>query len=251
VSYMQKNCWIVADDDEPFIIRNITQTEKTVSVYGFGGHFGFEGRITIPPAGLYAIEKTGSADAVVKEFIMKSTAAANRSLNIVCEEAHGGTVISDQSRLRNLGDEVSRVLVGAGRGERFRICSGYISFMQNRIWQKHNKLCFVFFSVFLLIIGSFTIYYNLNIYITQKKTNALQLAQSAAVMIPVEILDKLNADPEDIYLSEYSQIKNSLMGFKKINLNVDFAYFIFNFFGYFRFEANTEYIYKLNGYEFT
>lgn len=128
VSYMQKNCWIVADDDEPFIIRNITQTEKTVTIYGFGGHFGFEGRITIPPTGLYAIEKTGSADAVVKEFIQRSTAAANRSLNIVCEEAHDGAVISDQSRLKNLGDEVSRMLVGAGRGERFRIRSGYISF---------------------------------------------------------------------------------------------------------------------------
>jgi microcystin-dependent protein len=127
VSYMQKNCWIVADD-EPYIIRTITQTEKTVTVYGFGGHFGLEGRITIPPAGMYAISKTGSTDCVVKEFILKSTATANRSLNIICADVQGDDIISDQSRLKNLGDEVARVLIGAGRGERFCIENGAILF---------------------------------------------------------------------------------------------------------------------------
>lgn len=68
VSYVQKNCWIITDEGEPFIIRNIQQSEKTVTVYAYGGHFGFEGRVTIPDTGMYAIEKTGSADAVVNSM---------------------------------------------------------------------------------------------------------------------------------------------------------------------------------------
>jgi microcystin-dependent protein len=127
VSYMQKNCWIVADD-EPYIIRTITQTEKMVTVYGFGGHFGLEGRITIPPAGMYAISKTGSADDVVKTLVSGSTPSGSRSLNIVCADVQSGEIISDQSRLKNLGDEVARVLIGAGRGERFCIENGSILF---------------------------------------------------------------------------------------------------------------------------
>lgn len=128
VSYVQKNCWIITDVGEPFIIRNIQQTEKTVTVYAYGGHFGFEGRVTIPDTGMYAIEKTGSADAVVKEFIRKSTPVGNRSLNITCAANQGGATISDQSRYKNLGDEVSRVLITAGRGEQFSLYGGSIIF---------------------------------------------------------------------------------------------------------------------------
>ncbi|GEM_PF-6078307 len=132
VSFLQKNCWIVDDKDEPFIIRSITQNETTVTVVAYGCHWGFEGRITTPNAGSYAIEKTGSADQVAKGFINDTLTKTNKNLNITVADgrpvAPNEAPISDQSRYKNLGDEVVRVLKNAGLGERFTYEDRIITF---------------------------------------------------------------------------------------------------------------------------
>lgn len=125
VSFLQKNCWIVDEenDNEPYIIRNIRQNETLVTVTAYGAHWGFEGRITIPEDGEYAIEAEGSADTVVKEFI-NSTLTGNRGLNITTDPPKplkdNEIAISDQTRYKNLGDEIVRILNASGRGEKFR-----------------------------------------------------------------------------------------------------------------------------------
>lgn len=113
--YLQKNGWIVTD--EPYIIKHIKQELEEITVTAYGGHQLLKQRVTVPATGQYAIELTGSADAVVKHFINQS----KRGLPLVTAAAQGGVSISDQSRLKNLGDEVERVLIGAGRGEKYTL----------------------------------------------------------------------------------------------------------------------------------
>ncbi len=115
--YLQKNGWIVTD--EPYIIKYIKQDTKEITVTAYGGHQLLKQRVTVPAAEQYAIEYTGSADEVVKHFINQS----KRGLPLVTATAQGGVSISDQSRLKNLGDEVERVLIGAGRGARYTLDS--------------------------------------------------------------------------------------------------------------------------------
>lgn len=113
--YLQKNSWLVDDDGEPFIIKHIVQDLSTLTVTAYGAHRLLEQRVTMPYTGGYAIELTGSADAVVKHFINESL----RGLPLTTAAPQAGASISDQSRWKNLGDEVARVLTGAGRGEVF------------------------------------------------------------------------------------------------------------------------------------
>lgn len=130
-AFLQKNCWIVDDNDEPFIIRNITQDEENMTITAYGAHWGFEGRITIPPSNTYAIEKTGCSDEVVKFFINQTLTRTNSSLNIVTAEIKRGDYeedISDQTRYKNLGDEIVRILYNAGRGEQFTFKGDCIEF---------------------------------------------------------------------------------------------------------------------------
>jgi microcystin-dependent protein len=111
--YLQKNGWIVTD--EPYIIKHIQQDLQEITITAYGGHQLLKQRVTVPATGQYAIELTGSADAVVKHFINQS----KRGLPLATAAVQGGVTISDQSRWKNLGDEVERVLIGAGRGEKF------------------------------------------------------------------------------------------------------------------------------------
>ena len=111
--YLQRNSWIVTD--EPYIVKHIAQGMDEITITAYGGHQLLAQRVTLPGVGEYAIEHTGSADAVVKKFVDQSM----RGLPMVTAAAQGGINISDQSRLKNLGDEVARVLSGSGRGEMF------------------------------------------------------------------------------------------------------------------------------------
>lgn len=111
--YLQKNGWIVTD--EPYVIKHIKQELEEITVTAYGGHQLLKQRVTAPATGQYAIEHTGSADAVVKHFINQS----KRGLPLATAAVQGGVTISDQSRWKNLGDEVERVLIGAGRGEKY------------------------------------------------------------------------------------------------------------------------------------
>lgn len=113
--YLQKNGWIVMDDGDPYIIKHIKQEVEQVTITAYGGHQLLTQRVTVPPGGLYAIAHTGSADAVVKHFINQSV----RGATLVTSPAQGGATISDQSRLKPLGDEVARILSGSGRGEKY------------------------------------------------------------------------------------------------------------------------------------
>lgn len=115
VHFIERDGWIVLEDGEPFVIRHIEQTDETVTVTAYGGHALLEQRITLPAAKKYAVEATGSADEVVKAFINASL----RGLPLATAAAQSGTSISEQSRLKPLADEVQRVLIGAGRGEKF------------------------------------------------------------------------------------------------------------------------------------
>lgn len=114
--YMRKNGWIVMDDGEPYIIKHIVQGLEQITVTAYGCHKLLEQRITGGGAlKTEMISKTGSADAVVKHFIDQ----CKGDLPLVTAPTHSGSTISDQTRLKGLGDEVSRILTGAGRGERY------------------------------------------------------------------------------------------------------------------------------------
>ena len=114
--YLQKNGWIVTD--EPYVIKHIKQELEEITVTAYGGHQLLKQRVTAPATGQYAIEHTGSADAVVKHFINQS----KRGLPLATAAVQGGVTISDQSRWKNLGDEVERVLIGAGRAKSSYSC---------------------------------------------------------------------------------------------------------------------------------
>lgn len=120
--YLQKNGWIV--DEEPFIIKHIQQGMNDITITAYGGHQLLTQRVIAPGTGDYAVEYTGSSDAVVKYFIDQS----KRGLPLSTAAVQGGVTISDQSRWKNLGDEVARVLTGSGRGEKFDIVDGEVVF---------------------------------------------------------------------------------------------------------------------------
>ncbi len=117
VHFLQRNGFIVRDD-APYIIKHIIQDTELVTVTAHGCHAMLEQRITGGGATKNVrLTKTGSADTVVKYFITQSKG----DLPLVCAASRGGASISDQTRLKPLGDEVARILSGAGLGEKFTL----------------------------------------------------------------------------------------------------------------------------------
>jgi hypothetical protein len=123
VHYLQRNGFIVTD--EPFIIKHITQGLEEVEVIAYGCHKLLESRLTGSGATKNKqVSKTGSADVVVKHFID----LFKGDLPITTKAPRAGANISDQTRLKSLGDEVQRILLGAGRGELFALDNNTITF---------------------------------------------------------------------------------------------------------------------------
>ena len=117
--------------DEPYIVKHIAQGMDEITITAYGGHQLLAQRVTLPGVGKSTpAEHTGSADAVVKKFVDQSM----RGLPMVTAAAQGGINISDQSRLKNLGDEVARVLSGSGRGEMFVLIRKTSKSYLTRIW---------------------------------------------------------------------------------------------------------------------
>jgi hypothetical protein len=116
VYFIEKNGWIVTDDGEPLVVKQIKQTQELLVVTAYNGHKLLEQRITKNTL----LTRTGSADDVAKYFIDQSIG----DLPITTAAAQAGTSISDQSRLANLGNEVARVCDGSGLGERFTLTEG-------------------------------------------------------------------------------------------------------------------------------
>lgn len=116
--FIEKNGWIVDDYDEPFIVKYIKQGMTKITVKAYSGHKLLQQRITGSGTGKKTtVTKTGGPDEVVKYFINQSKG----DLPITTADVNSGTSISDQTRLKNLGDEVSRILVAAERGELFTL----------------------------------------------------------------------------------------------------------------------------------
>ena len=105
----------------PFIIKRIVLDNDILTVQAVSPHELFERRITIPPDGSYAVTGSGTPDKVVKDFI-RGCISGGRSLPVrVAADQTDGARISDTSRLKNLGDEVSRVCAAHGIGEVFTL----------------------------------------------------------------------------------------------------------------------------------
>jgi hypothetical protein len=117
VHFLQRNGFLVREGT-PYIIKHIIQDTELVTVTAHGCHVMLEQRITGGGATKNErLTKTGSADTVVKHFITQSKG----DLPLVCAASRGGASISDQTRLKPLGDEVARILSGAGLGEKFTL----------------------------------------------------------------------------------------------------------------------------------
>lgn len=116
--FLQKNHFIVTDDMEPFIIRNIEQGMEQVTITAYGLHALLNMRITGGGAiKNVEVAKSGSPDVVIKHFIDQ----CKGDLPIVTKATKSGTNITDQTRLKVLGDEVERICLGAGLGELFEL----------------------------------------------------------------------------------------------------------------------------------
>ncbi len=117
VHFLQRNGFLVREGT-PYIIKHIIQDTELVTVTAHGCHAMLEQRITGGGATKNVrLTKTGSADTVVKHFITQSVG----DLPLACAASRGGASISDQTRLKPLGDEVARILSGAGLGEKFTL----------------------------------------------------------------------------------------------------------------------------------
>ncbi len=89
-----------------------------------------------------------------------------------------------------------------------------------RMLRKYSKIIIIL----MILAGVLFAYQTVVDYQNEVNRNALRLAETAQAFIPVGMLDKLQAKPEDTALSEYQHIKNSLIKFKQLNKNVEFAY---------------------------
>jgi hypothetical protein len=131
--YFETDGWIVDEEDRPFIIRYIYQSEadQMVKVVAYSPHFGLMKRITRPNQGDPILTATGTADKVVKTFI-RDTAPDDdeyRGLGIVCApDRIDGPIITEQTRRHNLGDRIAAILAAAGRREVWRWNGGNITF---------------------------------------------------------------------------------------------------------------------------
>lgn len=131
--YFETDGWIVDEEDRPFIIRYIYQSEadQLVKVVAYSPHFGLTKRITRPNQGDPMLTATGTADKIVKTFI-RDTAPDDdeyRGLGIVCApDRIDGPTITEQTRRHNLGDRIAAILAAAGRREVWRWNGGNITF---------------------------------------------------------------------------------------------------------------------------
>jgi len=131
--YFETDGWIVDEEDRPFIIRYIYQSEadQLVKVVAYSPHFGLTKRITRPNQGDPMLTATGTADKVVKTFIRDTVPDDDeyRGLGIVCApDRIDGPIITEQTRRHNLGDRIAAILAAAGRREVWRWNGGNITF---------------------------------------------------------------------------------------------------------------------------
>ena len=104
----------------PFIVKRVIIENTILQVQGVSPHEFLERRITIPPSGKYAVTNAGTPDKVVKDLIRACTSASNRVLPIFClPDRLTGISVSETSRLKTLGDEISRICAACGVGEVF------------------------------------------------------------------------------------------------------------------------------------
>lgn len=131
--YFETDGWIVDEEDRPFIIRYIYQSEadQLVKVVAYSPHFGLTKRITRPNQGDPILTATGTADKIVKTFI-RDTAPDDdeyRGLGIVCApDRIDGPTITEQTRRHILGDRIAAILAAAGRREVWSWNGGNITF---------------------------------------------------------------------------------------------------------------------------
>ena len=131
--YFETDGWIVDEEDRPFIIRYIYQSEvdQLAKVVAYSPHFGLTKRITRPNQGDPILTATGTADKVVKTFI-RDTAPDDdeyRGLGIVCApDRIDGPTITERTRRHILGDRIAAILAAAGRREVWSWNGGNITF---------------------------------------------------------------------------------------------------------------------------
>lgn len=93
---------------------------RILKVIAYSGSALLSRRITMPPAGQAYHEVSGSRDAIVKAYIAANLITPidpSRAVpHFKCASIQGGTSISDQTRLKNLSDEVNRVLAAGDLG---------------------------------------------------------------------------------------------------------------------------------------
>jgi hypothetical protein len=127
--------WIYAGPKRIFEIlhREVDQgNPRMIRIVAFGGGKTLAKRVTVPPVGSAYDTITGSADAVVKHYIannLTSPTDTNRLVSILsCSANQTGTSVSDQTRFKNLYDEVVRVHSIDDRGFYFDLVDGSIVF---------------------------------------------------------------------------------------------------------------------------
>lgn len=123
--YLQRNHFVVFEG-QPYIVKHVEQGLEQATIVAYSGHALLEQRLTGTGQGKREqLVKLGSPDAVVKHFIDGSRGDLPVETCAVQEDDYN---IKDVTRLKNLGDEVKRVLDAAGRGERYSIEGGVIMF---------------------------------------------------------------------------------------------------------------------------
>lgn len=134
-SALSNHNWIYAGPKRIFEILHVEvdqENPRNVIVKAYGGGLTLSKRITYPPAESAYDTVTGSPDAVVKHYITNNiitpTNAARTIPLISLAAAQAGTDISDQTRYKNLYDEVVRVLSITDVGFFFDVVSGSIVF---------------------------------------------------------------------------------------------------------------------------
>ena len=135
LDYLDKYNWLVFGDYKVFEILHreiIKENNSRILVIAYGGAKTLSKRITIPPAGYAYDTHTGSLDAVVKHYIdnnIISPTDTSRQRSIISSAtAKAGTSYSDQSRYKNLLEEVERLLILDDIGYRFNLVDGKIQF---------------------------------------------------------------------------------------------------------------------------
>lgn len=120
---LNKHCIIFVGSKKVFEILHKqidTDDNEKIKIVAFGFAKTLGKRITIPPVGNSHDSFTGSADAVVKHYITANIITPsdpNRKIPYMeIAPIQNGSEITDQTRLKNLNEEITRVLQASGRG---------------------------------------------------------------------------------------------------------------------------------------